>query len=135
MRDTLAAEILAVYFRSRLGDASPGDLVEETLDYLIGLSGTRVEAHDLTHGVVVTDPLHHSPRLELRYSEDDLRPAPGRHLGHRRRHSRRRRCDGARPCRPALVVLKVSVDGDITILRDGTTVTTLLGHPAHGAGR
>ncbi len=30
--DTLAAEILAVYFRSRLGDASPGDLVEEMLD-------------------------------------------------------------------------------------------------------
>ncbi len=37
--------------------------------------------------------------------------------------------------RTALVVLKVSVDGDITILRDGTTVTTPLGHPAHGAGR
>ncbi len=35
----------------------------------------------------------------------------------------------------ALVVLEVSVDGDITILGDGTTVTTLLGHPAHGAGR
>ncbi|MDP9019793.1 MAG: hypothetical protein M3N25_03150, partial [Actinomycetota bacterium] len=31
----------------------------------------------------------------------------------------------------ALVVLKVSVDGDITIFREGATVTTLLGHPAH----
>jgi DNA integrity scanning protein DisA with diadenylate cyclase activity len=29
----------------------------------------------------------------------------------------------------ALVVLKVSVDGDITIFRDGTAVTTLLGRP------
>jgi len=28
-------------------------------------------------------------------------------------------------------VLKVSVDGDITIFRDGAVVTTLLGHPAH----
>lgn len=31
----------------------------------------------------------------------------------------------------ALVVLKVSVDGDITIFRDGETVATLLGHPSH----
>ena len=52
VRDTLAAEILVVYFRSRLGDPSPGDPVEEALDYLIELSGTTVEAHDLTHGVV-----------------------------------------------------------------------------------
>jgi hypothetical protein len=29
----------------------------------------------------------------------------------------------------ALVVLKVSVDGDITIFRGGETITTLLGHP------
>ncbi|HEV2068303.1 MAG TPA: hypothetical protein VGR26_00755 [Acidimicrobiales bacterium] len=74
VRDTLAAEILADYFRSRLADASPGRLIEETLDYLIELSGTRVEAHDLTHGVVVADALQDSPRLELRYPED-LRPA------------------------------------------------------------
>jgi hypothetical protein len=30
----------------------------------------------------------------------------------------------------ALVVLKISVDGDITIFRNGAAVTTLLGHPA-----
>ena len=30
----------------------------------------------------------------------------------------------------ALVVLKVSVDGDITVFRDGSVVATLLGRPA-----
>ena len=74
VRDTVAAEILGVYFRARLGDAPPGDLIEETLDYLIELSGTRVEAHELTHGVVITDVLQDRPRLELRYPEG-LRPA------------------------------------------------------------
>lgn len=69
-RDTLAAEILAVHFASRLGEAPPGDLIEETIDYLIELSGTRVEAHDLTHGVVFANALHDTPRLELRYPED-----------------------------------------------------------------
>lgn len=70
VRDTLAAQILAVYLTSRLRPASPGDLIEETLDYLIELSGTRVEAHEVTHGVVVTDVLHDRPRLDLRYPHD-----------------------------------------------------------------
>jgi hypothetical protein len=74
VRDTLAANILAAYFDARLGGASPGDLLAETVDYLIELSGTRVEAHDLTHGVVIADVLHDTPRLELRYP-DDLRSA------------------------------------------------------------
>ncbi len=34
----------------------------------------------------------------------------------------------------ALVVLKVSVDGDITVFQSGTPVTTLLGHPARALG-
>jgi DNA integrity scanning protein DisA with diadenylate cyclase activity len=34
----------------------------------------------------------------------------------------------------AQVVLKVSVDGDITIFRDGTAVTTLLGPAAEPSG-
>ncbi len=38
------------------------------------LAGTRVEAHDLTHGVVIADVLQDDPRLELRYP-DDLRAA------------------------------------------------------------
>jgi hypothetical protein len=74
VRDTLACEVLAIYLASRLGGAAGTDLVGETIDYLIELSGTRVEAHDLTHGVVVTDVLEDVPRLELRYP-DDLRAA------------------------------------------------------------
>jgi hypothetical protein len=73
IRDTLATEILACYFESRLGGADGRDLLAETLDYLIELSGTRVEAHDLTHGVVMTGVLANPPRLEFRYP-DDLRP-------------------------------------------------------------
>ena len=74
VRDTLAAEILAAYFEDRLGTPPPADLIPEIVDYLIELSGTRVEAHDLTHGVVVTDVLQDTPRLVVRYP-DDLRPA------------------------------------------------------------
>lgn len=70
VRDTVASEILAGYFMSRFGDAPRADLIGETIDYLIELSGTRVEAHDLTHGVVVVDVLADVPRLELRYPQD-----------------------------------------------------------------
>lgn len=73
-RDTVAAEVLAHYFRARLAAGSPDVLIEETIDYLIELSGTRVEAHELTHGVVITDVLRDTPRLELMYPRD-LRPA------------------------------------------------------------
>lgn len=74
IRDTLAAEILTAYLRSRLGSGEGADLVGDTIDYLIELSGTRVEAHDLTHGVVIADVLRDVPRLELRYP-DALRSA------------------------------------------------------------
>lgn len=73
VRDTVATTVLDEYFRTALG-ASPGALLEETIDYLIELSGTRVEAHELTHGVVIADALTDAPRLELRYPAD-LRPA------------------------------------------------------------
>jgi len=72
VRDTLAAEVLGSYVTARLGAPASGRLVAETIEYLIELSGTRVEAHDLTHGVVVADVLHDTPRIELRYP-DDLR--------------------------------------------------------------
>jgi len=39
----------------------------DTLEYLIELSGTRVEAHNLTHGVVITDAIAHEPRLRVPY--------------------------------------------------------------------
>jgi hypothetical protein len=70
VRDTLAAEVLGSYVAARLGAPASERLVAETVEYLIELSGTRVEAHDLTHGVVVADVLKDTPRIELRYPED-----------------------------------------------------------------
>ncbi|MEZ5238976.1 MAG: hypothetical protein R2716_08480 [Microthrixaceae bacterium] len=40
-RDTVAAEILNSYVRSRLGVDEPGDLVAEVIEYLIELSGAH----------------------------------------------------------------------------------------------
>ena len=74
VRDTLAATILDTYLTARLPNAPRDGVVAETIEYLIELSGTRVEAHDLTHGVVIADLFDQAPRLELRYP-DDLRPA------------------------------------------------------------
>ena len=70
VRDTLAAEVLGSYLEARLDAPTSGHLVAETVEYLIELSGTRVEAHGLTHGVVVSDVLDHPPRIPLRYPED-----------------------------------------------------------------
>ncbi len=70
IRDTLAAEILSDYLASRIGRAARPELVADTIDYLIELSGSRVEAHALTHGVVISDILEDVPRLEFRYPAD-----------------------------------------------------------------
>ncbi|MDQ3680061.1 MAG: hypothetical protein M3378_05865 [Actinomycetota bacterium] len=70
LRDTVAAEILSRHLASRVGSLAHPDLVAETIEFLIELSGTRVEAHDVTHGVIVADVLHDTPRLELRYPGD-----------------------------------------------------------------
>lgn len=81
LRDTLATEVLADYLDSRAvvamevaaaaNDVVPhADLVADTIDYLIELSGSRVEAHDLTHGVVVADVFTDEPRLHFRYPSD-----------------------------------------------------------------
>ncbi len=69
-RDTLATEVLGSYVTARLGAPASGRLVAETVEYLIELSGTRVEAHELSHGLVVADALPDRPRIELRYPED-----------------------------------------------------------------
>ncbi len=69
VRDTVATEILSSYLRSRVSTLRDG-LVGETIDYLIELSGTRVESHDLTHGVVVADVLQDTPRLQFAYPAD-----------------------------------------------------------------
>jgi hypothetical protein len=43
------------------------ELLAETLEYLIELSGARVESRNLTHGVVITSALTDEPRLAVRY--------------------------------------------------------------------
>jgi hypothetical protein len=70
VRDIVAAEILLDHLRPRVGPEVRADLVGETIEFLIELSGTRVESHELTHGVVVTDALEHGPRLRLEYPAD-----------------------------------------------------------------
>lgn len=67
VRDILAAEVLVSYLTSHLGAPVEDDLVADTIEYLVELSGTRVEASDLTHGVVITGVLPDIPRLQLRY--------------------------------------------------------------------
>ena len=70
LRDMVATELLNDYLDTRVGAGPHVDLVADTIDYLIELSGTRVEAHDLTHGVVVADVFHDDPRLSFRYPLD-----------------------------------------------------------------
>lgn len=70
LRDMVAAEILSGYLASRTEDVPRPDLVAETIEFLIELSGSRVEAHALTHGVVVADVFRDEPRIPLRYPAD-----------------------------------------------------------------
>jgi hypothetical protein len=69
LRDTLAVEVLARH--PALQDGRPtADLVGETLEYLIELSGTRVESRELTHGLVIVDVFTDTPRLRFDYPAD-----------------------------------------------------------------
>ncbi|HUQ39584.1 MAG TPA: hypothetical protein VM030_05475 [Acidimicrobiales bacterium] len=70
LRDTVAAELLAGYLASRVRRPVPTQLIDESIQFLIELSGSRVESHELTHGVVVADVLVDAPRLEFRYPQD-----------------------------------------------------------------
>jgi hypothetical protein len=70
LRDIMAAEILADYLRSRVGRQVRPGLIAETIEFLIELSGTRVEAHDLTHGVLVAKVLPDPPQLRFSYPAD-----------------------------------------------------------------
>jgi hypothetical protein len=74
LRDTVAAELLAGHLERRAGRRPRADLMDETIQFLIELSGSRVESHELTHGVVVADVLVDEPRLKFRYP-DDIRAA------------------------------------------------------------
>src|SRR5687767_5450595 len=70
LRDTVAAELLAGHLASRVGKPVPTQLIDESIQFLIELSGSRVESHELTHGVVVADVLIDAPRLQFRYPQD-----------------------------------------------------------------
>ncbi|HEV2809250.1 MAG TPA: hypothetical protein VGV93_02485 [Acidimicrobiales bacterium] len=74
IRDMVAAEILAQYMTTRLRDDVLSELMAATIEFLIELSGTRVESHDLTHGVIVADVPGEPPRLRFAYP-DDIRAA------------------------------------------------------------
>jgi len=70
LRDTVAGELLAGHLASRVGTPPRAGLIDETIQFLIELSGSRVESHELTHGVVVADVLVDEPRLAFRYPGD-----------------------------------------------------------------
>ncbi|HEY3725294.1 MAG TPA: diadenylate cyclase [Acidimicrobiia bacterium] len=66
LRDTIVIELLGDYAGSP-DRPSTTHLIAETLEYLIELSGTRVESHELTHGVIITDAIRDTPRLRFDY--------------------------------------------------------------------
>ena len=72
LRDTVVVEALSRHHSCGPDCAALTGLIAETVEYLVELGGTRVESHDLTHGVVVTDALRDTPRLHFAYP-DDLR--------------------------------------------------------------
>ena len=69
LRDALAREILSRYLARRTGVEAPA-LIAETLEYLLELGGTRVESHELTHGVLIADVFTDAPRLSFAYPAD-----------------------------------------------------------------
>ncbi len=69
-RDSAAAAVLAAYVCTHIGCGDLRTLIEDTIEFLVELGGTRVESHDLTHGVVITDIFREPPRLPVRYPVD-----------------------------------------------------------------
>jgi len=69
VRDMIVVEALGRHHASS-GPPVGRELFADTIEFLIELSGTRVESHDLTHGVIITDVLRDTPRLEFRYPGD-----------------------------------------------------------------
>jgi len=69
LRDTIVVEALS-HHHACSGRGATTELFAEIIEYLIELSGSRVESYDLTHGVILTDRLSDEPRLEFRYPAD-----------------------------------------------------------------
>jgi DNA integrity scanning protein DisA with diadenylate cyclase activity len=74
LRDTIVIEALSRHHACASDPPARTELIAETVEFLIELSGTRVESHDLTHGVIITDVLRDTPRLRFEYP-GDLRAA------------------------------------------------------------
>lgn len=70
VRDTLVIEMLSHHQAVWSDRPAPVGLIAETIEFLIELSGLRVESHDLTHGVVITDVFTDTPRLRFDYPAD-----------------------------------------------------------------
>lgn len=67
LRDTVIVELLSHHQGWTKPECASTELLAETLEYLIELSGARVESRNLTHGVVITDALLDEPRLSVAY--------------------------------------------------------------------
>jgi hypothetical protein len=70
LRDIVVVELLSHLHAVDASESVMTELMEETLEFLVELSGTRVESQDLTHGVVITDALKDLPRLRFAYPAD-----------------------------------------------------------------
>jgi hypothetical protein len=70
LRDVIVVELLSHLHAIDASEVVLGRLIEETIEFLVELCGTRVEANDLTHGVVITNVLKDMPRLHFAYPVD-----------------------------------------------------------------
>jgi hypothetical protein len=69
LRDTVVVELLA-HLQAMRGAPAATELIAETIEYLIELSGARVESREVTHGVVIADVFTDRPRLHFDYPAD-----------------------------------------------------------------
>ncbi|NNE95918.1 MAG: hypothetical protein HKN24_07810, partial [Acidimicrobiales bacterium] len=67
LRDTVIVEFLAQHAIWNNSETDYRRLLADTIEYLIELSGTRVESQELTHGIVITNALTDEPRLTVSY--------------------------------------------------------------------
>jgi hypothetical protein len=67
LRDTVIIELLSHHQGWTKPECASTELLADTLEYLIELSGARVESRNLTHGVVITDAIASEPRIAVRY--------------------------------------------------------------------
>lgn len=131
LRDTMVTELLG-HLPAVRGAAAPTELIGETIEYMIELSGARVESREVTHGVVIADVFTDKPRLVFDYPSD-LRPAKRAPLlfdgqrslllvdkqGHARFEIQRHRLDKLRPG-AALGALSEEFVESGSLVSDGT---------------